>query len=39
MSGSSLIVIGNALRLGLRIEKTKTETVPAMNSGKLVPAE
>lgn len=39
MSGSSLIVIGNALRLGLRVGKTKTETKPAMNSRNLVPAQ
>lgn len=39
MSGSSMIVIGNALRLGLRIGKTKTETSPARNSRNPVPAQ
>jgi Cu2+-exporting ATPase len=38
MSGSSLIVIGNALRLGLQIGKTKPEITPAMDSRNLVPA-
>lgn len=39
MSGSSLIVIGNALRLGLRAGKATTEAFAASNGGKLVPAQ
>ncbi|HWK66638.1 MAG TPA: cation-translocating P-type ATPase [Rhizobiaceae bacterium] len=39
MSGSSLLVIGNALRLGLRAKKAEPETLATTTDGKLVPAQ